>query len=56
MGSVVAVNHIGVSVADLDAARAFWTQSPKGRELVVCVPSTRYGPFMKKPIAPMPSK
>jgi catechol 2,3-dioxygenase-like lactoylglutathione lyase family enzyme len=25
MGSVVAVNHIGVSVADLDAARAFWT-------------------------------
>jgi catechol 2,3-dioxygenase-like lactoylglutathione lyase family enzyme len=24
MGSVVAVNHVGVSVSDLDAARAFW--------------------------------
>lgn len=25
MGTVVGINHIGVSVADLDAARAFWT-------------------------------
>lgn len=25
MGTVVGINHIGVSVADLDAARAFWS-------------------------------